>query len=141
MSVRVAIDPAFASAPRHQQGAYAIIRDEDGRVLLTKAANGRFYLPGGRIEPGESAVAALTRELVEECGWHAAVSGAPWRGEQEIFGGTVMLSASYWAATLSHPAGTPGDQILLWLSPAEAALRLHRDTDRAALAALIEAKT
>lgn len=39
------------------------------KVLLTRRAdNGQFCLPGGRMEPGESATEACTREIWEETG-------------------------------------------------------------------------
>lgn len=43
--------------------------DRSGRVLLCRNRPGNyFYLPGGHIEPGEAAAAALSREFLEECG-------------------------------------------------------------------------
>ena len=56
-----------------QSGAYAVVADADDRVLILRAANGRFYLPGGRIEPGETPEQALAREILEECGCEARV--------------------------------------------------------------------
>lgn len=39
------------------------------RVLLCRnAKHGYFYLPGGHVEPGESAAEALSREFLEETG-------------------------------------------------------------------------
>lgn len=38
-----------------------------GHVLLCRAAKGYSYLPGGHVEHGESAAAALRREFLEEC--------------------------------------------------------------------------
>ena len=47
--------------------AVAIIRDEAGRVLLVRKAGTRAFMqPGGKIEGGERADAALCRELEEE---------------------------------------------------------------------------
>jgi len=41
----------------------------NGRLLLCRnVANGYAFLPGGHIEPGETAAAALAREFMEECG-------------------------------------------------------------------------
>jgi 8-oxo-dGTP diphosphatase len=51
----------------------AVLLREDGRFLLGQRPAGKVYagyweFPGGKIEPGESAVAALKRELHEELG-------------------------------------------------------------------------
>ncbi|MFE7117073.1 NUDIX domain-containing protein [Streptomyces sp. NPDC057654] len=45
----------------------------DGRLLAVRT-HGRevFYLPGGKLEPGESGTQALSRELSEELGVDAA---------------------------------------------------------------------
>ena len=52
--------------------AIALIRDEDGRVLLIKQTGGAFagswLLPGGRAGEDESTVHALVREVREETG-------------------------------------------------------------------------
>lgn len=53
--------------------AAAVIFREDGRFLLAQRPAGKLYagyweFPGGKVEPGESAVAALGRELHEELG-------------------------------------------------------------------------
>ncbi|KRF34898.1 NUDIX hydrolase [Nocardioides sp. Soil805] len=47
--------------------AVAFVRD--GRVLtVRKRGTCRFMLPGGKLEPGESAYAAAVREVCEEVG-------------------------------------------------------------------------
>lgn len=47
----------------------ALIRDEAGRILLVrKRGTQAFMQPGGKRDAGESDVAALSRELVEELG-------------------------------------------------------------------------
>ncbi len=53
--------------------AAAVIRDAGGRVLLARRTEGRdlaglWEFPGGKIEAGETAQGALTRELREELG-------------------------------------------------------------------------
>jgi 8-oxo-dGTP diphosphatase len=46
----------------------------EGRLLLAhKPGAAHTFLPGGHIEPGEAATAALRRELLEELGRHLAV--------------------------------------------------------------------
>lgn len=50
-------------------GVSAVIVDDAGRVLLQQRTdNGRWGLPGGAIEFGESIVEALHREVMEETG-------------------------------------------------------------------------
>ncbi|MDD5110051.1 MAG: NUDIX domain-containing protein [Patescibacteria group bacterium] len=48
----------------------AVIRDAAGKILLTQSPkwSGKWVLPGGHIEPGESIVAAAQRETEEETG-------------------------------------------------------------------------
>jgi ADP-ribose pyrophosphatase YjhB (NUDIX family) len=59
-------------------GVGSIVVDA-GRVLLVKRRNpplqGRWSLPGGRVELGETLVEAVRREVLEECG--LAVSVGP----------------------------------------------------------------
>lgn len=53
----------------------ALITGPDGRVLLVRKRGTRAFMnPGGKPEPGESAVDALRRELTEEIGLVVAAS-------------------------------------------------------------------
>lgn len=51
-------------------GAYAIL-PLNGRLLLTRqdAPAPEIQLPGGGVDPGESPIQALIREVYEETGW------------------------------------------------------------------------
>ena len=56
-------------ADRVVLGVCAVIKDPNGRLLLTKRAdNGTWVLPGGAIEPGETVWEACRREVKEELG-------------------------------------------------------------------------
>ncbi len=49
--------------------AWAIIRDGEGRILLTRRSdNGRWDMPAGALELGESVTDCLRREVREETG-------------------------------------------------------------------------
>jgi 8-oxo-dGTP diphosphatase len=55
----------------------ALIRDDDGRVLLVrKRGTAAFMQPGGKRDTGESDVAALSREIVEELGCRVTENSA-----------------------------------------------------------------
>lgn len=58
---------------RRRAGAYAILR-RGGNLLLTfqSAPAPELQLPGGGIDPGESVLSALHREVLEETGWRIA---------------------------------------------------------------------
>ncbi|WP_333828891.1 NUDIX hydrolase [Pararhodobacter sp.] len=58
---------------RRRPGAYAILL-RDARLLVThqSAPQDEFQLPGGGIDPGESPLRALHREVFEETGWRIA---------------------------------------------------------------------
>lgn len=57
--------------------AYALITDEGGsRILMVKNKdNGRWTLPGGTVEPGETLEQAAVREAREETGYAIQVGG------------------------------------------------------------------
>jgi ADP-ribose pyrophosphatase YjhB (NUDIX family) len=57
-------------------GVRAILRDKQARVLLVRHTYvPGWYLPGGAVDPGESAGEALVREIAEEA--DVRVIGAP----------------------------------------------------------------
>ena len=56
--------------------AFAAVRDITGRMLLVRRCDtGDWELPGGHVDPGESAVDAAVRETAEESGITVQVTG------------------------------------------------------------------
>jgi 8-oxo-dGTP diphosphatase len=137
LSAPASREPAnFSVVPAvSQSGAYAVILDAQGRVLTVRGESGRCYLPGGRLESGETPRQALVRELGEECGWSAAVLSPLRQSTQRIMGGHVLLRASHWRARLVAELDTPAECEMDWMGVNQALSRLHREVDRAALRA------
>ena len=58
---------------------------EDGSLLLVQRANepgaGRWAVPGGRVEPGETLAEAAIREVQEETGLEVAIRDIAWVGD------------------------------------------------------------
>ncbi len=53
----------------HTLGAFAVIFDREGQVLLCHRTDQYLWnLPGGRVETGESPWQAVVREVIEEVG-------------------------------------------------------------------------
>jgi len=72
---KLRFDERVAREATLQVGASALILDEAGeRVLLTQRTdNGRWCLPGGRTDPGESLAETCVREVREETGLEVEV--------------------------------------------------------------------
>ncbi len=97
----------------------AVLRD--GRVLACRRTAppevaGRWELPGGKVEPGESAEAALVREVAEELGVDVTVTG--WLDGASPIGETHVLTVATAEVERWTPCPVEHDQ-LRWLGPAE----------------------
>ncbi len=111
-------------------GAYAVLV-RGGDLLLTHQMTPKpeFQLPGGGIDPGESTLAALHREVGEETGW--SLTGALRLGAYRRF--TYMPEYDLWAEKICHiylarPARRKGppteaDHTAIW-APADLAIDL-----------------
>ena len=117
-----------------------LLLDTEGRVLLAQRPAGKhlagfWEFPGGKLEPGETPLAALTRELQEELGIH--VLGAeplirvPWRYDER----ELLLDAWRVLSWRGEPLPLEG-QPLKWLAPAIVDPMTLAPADRVILTAL-----
>ncbi|WGH77378.1 NUDIX hydrolase [Jannaschia ovalis] len=143
--------PVFGPPPRpaqrwrHRPGAYAVLI-RNGRVLVTEQDDGttvEIQLPGGGIDPGESPLPALAREVLEETGHSCRILRH--LGSFRRF--TFMPDYGFHAEKLCHVfLGRPGLRLGppreaghrgLWLTPQAALARLANAGDAAMLARAI----
>jgi 8-oxo-dGTP diphosphatase len=120
-----------------RHGAYAVLLSGD-RVLVThqQEPQPEFQLPGGGIDPGESPLRALHREVAEETGW---IIARPRRlGAFRRF--TFMPEYNKWAEKVCavyvarpvRPHGPPIEKghSAVWMSVETAARNLGNPGDR-----------
>ena len=129
---------------RLRPGAYAIL-PRDGQLLLTyqAAPHDEVQLPGGGIDPGESPLRALHREVFEETGWRIANPLRLGAFRRFVF----MPEYDMFAEKLCHiylarpvrPHGPPREvgHLAHWMTPEEAVHALANEGDAAFLAGLI----
>ena len=99
----------------------ALARDGEGRVLLTRRRADQpmpllWELPGGKVEPGESPVAALARELDEELGVGCTV-GAIFEVVFHAYPEFDLLMLVYACALAGAPRAVEVAE-LAWVEPA-----------------------
>jgi 8-oxo-dGTP diphosphatase len=103
-------------AYRVRTAAYAIIFDTELRVACVSETSGLF-LPGGGIEPDEDPMAAVHREIAEECG-RALEILAPLEPAIQVFctarGEALELHASFFLARFGRQLDRPGEHQLSW---------------------------
>ena len=125
---------------RYRPGVYVILA-RGWNVLLTHQSEPvpEFQLPGGGIDPGESVIGALHREVLEETGWR--ISSPRRIGAYRRF--TYMPEYGLWAEKLCHiytarpvrAHGMPAEtcHLAVWMPAAVAAEALENPGDRAFL--------
>jgi 8-oxo-dGTP diphosphatase len=117
-----------------------VLLDGTGRVLLAQRPAGKhlagfWEFPGGKLEAGETPLAALARELLEELGIHVRSAEAlirlPWRyGDREL-----LLDAWRVSSWRGEPRSLEA-QPLQWLLPARVDPMILAPADRVILAEL-----
>ena len=117
MSVPVFGDP-HRDRPIDRPAAYALLHTAEG-LAVVRASEGRLFLPGGGIRPGESPEDAVVRELMEECRIRAeciretcsAIQFFTSREGKRRY----RSSMSFWECALLEQLDGPGDHETVWL--------------------------
>lgn len=132
-----------AQAYRRRPGAYAILRDGNDALLTVQfGETPEIQLPGGGIDPGESPLPALHREIREETGWNVRIERR--LGAFRRF--TYMPEYDLWAEKICHvylgrptiriSAPVEPDHIAIFMPLRDAARMLANAGDRAFLRSL-----
>ncbi|WP_254425100.1 Nudix family hydrolase [Rhodanobacter sp. B04] len=117
-----------------------VLRDSAGRVLLAQRPPGKhlagmWEFPGGKLEPGETPLAALARELHEELGITLQRAAPLIRVPRHHIDCKLLLDTwrvDQWEGTPQSREG----QALQWLPPAQVDPAILTLADRAILQAL-----
>jgi ADP-ribose pyrophosphatase YjhB (NUDIX family) len=116
---------------RQRIAAYGVCLDDDGRLLLARASpaitlRGRWFLPGGGVDHGESPTVSLTREMEEESGLTVTVGPLldVLSDVRTIPDGTnlhtvrIIYRVASWSGTLRPEANGTTDAVG-WFTPEE----------------------
>lgn len=117
-----------ASGPKRRVPCVgALVHDDEGRLLVVRRGRdpgrGRWSVPGGRVEPGETDVVAVEREVLEETGLHVTVGLRVGTVVREGLGGDLYDIRDYACsvAVATRPiAGDDADEVR-WVTRAELA--------------------
>lgn len=124
-------------------GAYALLERDGGLLVTLQAEPGpELQLPGGGVDPGESPIAALHREVYEETGWSittprqvGAFRRFTYMPEYDLFAEKICLIYTARPAIRRGDPTEPG-HTALWLEPDVAAQHLGNAGDRHFAAAM-----
>ncbi len=116
--------------------------DASGRILIAqrpagKALAGRWEFPGGKRHEGETAYAALVRELREELGVEVLQAEPLMRYAVEYPGRTIWLDMWIVSSWQGEPRGLD-DQALRWVEPGRLSDEDILEADQPIVAALAQ---
>ncbi len=127
------------SVARSAVSSGTVVLDRTGRVLLLHVAKGRWCLPKGGVERGETVKQAAIRETLEETGLRVRLDGRlttiRYTFRSPIEPGRIHKRVTYF---LAAPVGgkvrlEPGFDRYLWATKAQALRLVHYANDREVL--------
>jgi len=126
--------PLLGVTYKPRPSAYALVRNERGEVAVARTPFACF-LPGGGMNPGETAEQTIQREGREECGFvlrplrflGKAIQICYAEDERQYF---EKHSAFVVAEVVGQDAKTEDDHELVWLAPAKAIEALSHESHR-----------
>jgi 8-oxo-dGTP diphosphatase len=116
-------------------GAYGIITNEVKQLATIRPLTGGYFLPGGGIEAGENPEDALTREILEECGWTVRLIERVGEAVQYLFAageGHLAVRATFYRAAVVNvlrPSAEGSVDQIVWLDLSAAMHQLRRQSD------------
>jgi 8-oxo-dGTP diphosphatase len=126
---RLSVIPQFGTqnAGMHYEdrpSVYAVIFDERQRVAVV-AVRGKYFLPGGGIEPGEQPRNALIREVREETGWSVTVGRRIGSAREYVYAKREQVAVNkigeFYMATVVDREGRRSEKshVAKWITIAE----------------------
>lgn len=127
--MRVWGNPPSGETPR--PGAYVVVVNASWDVAVVRAGRG-VWLPGGGIDPGETAEDAARREVREETGLHVEIVSSLGAAHEyhEVGGAPIHRVAHYYTArVVGTGSAIDLDHQLEWWPPSRA-IELTLETER-----------
>jgi len=125
MATETFVEPLAPLTPRAPKPdilriAAAVVTDTTGRSLLVRKHGSTVFMqPGGKIESGESALSALTRELREELGLVVDPGETEYIGSYRAIAAneenTVVRAEVFFLTTPEEPVAGAEIEELLWI--------------------------
>jgi len=112
-------------------GAYAVITNPDGRIAVVVDMD-EIHLPGGGIDPGETELEALHREIEEETGFGFTEATHIGKAGQYCFSPFYQkyfrkVCDLYWIDDFTTGLNPEPDHELIWMTAEEAIERFAHE--------------